>query len=144
VLRKILGPNRDEVTGDWRRLPNEELHDLYCSPNVIRVIKRIRWAEHVAFMEKRGGVYEILVENVKGRDHLIDLGVDRWIILKRMLRIEDGKSCTGFIWLRTGTLQVAGFFLWVWNCTFRLYEVWEISWLDMGISVSKEGLCQFS
>jgi len=57
VLRKILGPNRDEVTGEWRRLPNEELHALYCSPNVIRVIKRIRWVGHVACMGKKGGAY---------------------------------------------------------------------------------------
>jgi len=57
VLRKILGPNRDEVTGEWGRLPNEELRDSYCSPNVIRVIKIIRWVGHVAYMGKRGGAY---------------------------------------------------------------------------------------
>ena len=52
VLRKILGPRRDEVTGEWRRLHNEELNDLYSSPNIVRVIKsrRIRWAGHVALM----------------------------------------------------------------------------------------------
>jgi hypothetical protein len=50
VLRRIFGPKRDEVTGEWRRLYNEELNDLYCSPNIIRVIKsrRMRWAGHVA------------------------------------------------------------------------------------------------
>jgi len=49
VLRRILGPRRDEVTGEWRRLYNEELNDLYSSPNIVRVIKsrRIRWAGHV-------------------------------------------------------------------------------------------------
>ena len=59
VLRKIFGQKRDEVTGEWRRLHNEELNDLYCSPNILRVIKwrRMRWAGHVARMgEKRGGV----------------------------------------------------------------------------------------
>jgi len=48
VLRRIFGPKRDEVTGEWRKLPNEELNDLYCSPNVVLVIKsrRMRWAGH--------------------------------------------------------------------------------------------------
>jgi hypothetical protein len=50
VLRRIYGPKRDEVTGDWRKLHNEELHNLYSSPNIIRMIKSssMRWAEHVA------------------------------------------------------------------------------------------------
>jgi len=52
VRRKIFGPKRDEVTGEWRKLHIEEFHDLYCSPNIVRVIKprRIRWARHVARM----------------------------------------------------------------------------------------------
>jgi len=52
VLRRIFGPRREEVTGEWRRLHNEELSDLYCSPNIVRVIKskRMRWAGHVARM----------------------------------------------------------------------------------------------
>ena len=55
VLRRIFGPRRDEVTGEWRRLHNEELNDLYCSPNIVRVIKsrRITWAGHVARMGRR-------------------------------------------------------------------------------------------
>jgi hypothetical protein len=54
-LRRIFGPKRDEVTGDWRKLHNEELHILYSSPNIIRQIKsrRMRWAEHVAMGEVR-------------------------------------------------------------------------------------------
>jgi len=56
VLRSIFGPGRDEVTGECRRLQNEELHDLYSSPNIVRVIKsrRMRWAGHV--WVRRGGV----------------------------------------------------------------------------------------
>ena len=55
VLRRIFGPKRDEVTGEWRTLRNEELNDLYCSPNIVRVIKsrRIGWAGNVARMEER-------------------------------------------------------------------------------------------
>jgi hypothetical protein len=59
VLRKIFGPKRDKVTGEWRRLVSEELHELYYSPNIIRVIKsrRMRWAVHVARMGVRVGAY---------------------------------------------------------------------------------------
>jgi hypothetical protein len=55
VLRRIFGPKRDEVTGEWRKLHNKELHDLYSSPSIIRIIKsrRMRWADHVARMQKR-------------------------------------------------------------------------------------------
>ena len=54
VLRKIFGPRSDEVTGEWRRLHNEGLNDLYSSPNIVRVIKsrKMRWAEHVACMDE--------------------------------------------------------------------------------------------
>ena len=63
VLRRIFGPRRDEVTGEWRRLHNEELNDLYCSPNIVRVIKsrRMRWAGHVARMGEERGAYRVLV-----------------------------------------------------------------------------------
>jgi len=65
VLRRIFGPRRDEVTGDWRRLHNEELNDLYCSPKIVRTIKwrRMRWAGHVARMVEERGVYRVLVGN---------------------------------------------------------------------------------
>jgi hypothetical protein len=54
VLRRIFGPKRDEVTGKWRKLHNEELNNLYSSPNIVRVIKlrRMRWVGHVARMEE--------------------------------------------------------------------------------------------
>jgi hypothetical protein len=56
VLRRIFGPKRDEVAGGWRKLHNEELHNLYSSPNIIRMIKlrRMGWSGHVARVEKRG------------------------------------------------------------------------------------------
>ena len=63
VLRRIFGPKRDEVTREWRKLHNEELNDLYCSPNIVRVIKsrKIGWVGHVARMGERRGVYRVLV-----------------------------------------------------------------------------------
>jgi hypothetical protein len=69
VLRRIFGPRGDEVTGEWRRLHNEELHDLYSSPNIIWVIKsrRMRWAGHVARMGAGRGAYRILVGRPEGR-----------------------------------------------------------------------------
>ena len=69
VLRSIFGPWRDEVTGEWRRLHNEELNDLYSSPNIVRVIKsrRMRWAGHVARMGKERGLYRVLLEKPEER-----------------------------------------------------------------------------
>ena len=63
VLRKVYGPKRDEVTGEWRRLHNAELNDLYSLPNIVRVVKsrRIRWAGHVARMGEDRGVHRVLV-----------------------------------------------------------------------------------
>ena len=83
VLRRIFGPRREEVTGEWRRLHNEELHDLYSSPNIVRVIKsrRTRWAGHVARMVEERAVYRVLLGKPEGRNQWGDLGVDGWIIL---------------------------------------------------------------
>jgi hypothetical protein len=69
VLRRIFGPERDEVTGGWRKLHNEELHGLYSSPSIVRVIKarRMRWAGHVACMGEVRGAYNILVGRPEGR-----------------------------------------------------------------------------
>jgi hypothetical protein len=69
VLRRIFGPKRGEVTGEWRRLHNEELNDLYSSPNIIRVIKsrRMRWAGYVARMGEKRNAYRILVGRPEGR-----------------------------------------------------------------------------
>jgi hypothetical protein len=69
VLWRISGPKRDEVTGGWRKLHNEELHSLYSSPSIVRVIKarRMRWAGHVARMGEVRGAYNILVARPEGR-----------------------------------------------------------------------------
>ena len=69
VLRRIFGPKRDKVMGEWRKLHNEELIDLYPSPNIIRVIRSrwIMWAGHVARMTKRRGVYRVLVGKPEGK-----------------------------------------------------------------------------
>jgi len=69
LLRRIFGPRRDEVTGEWKRLHNEELNDLYSSPNIVRVIKwrRMRWAGHVARMGEGRGVCRVLVGKPEGR-----------------------------------------------------------------------------
>jgi hypothetical protein len=63
VLRRIFGPMRDEMTGDWRKLHNEELHNLYSFPSIIRVIKsrRMRWSEYVARIGVNRNPYRILV-----------------------------------------------------------------------------------
>ena len=69
MLRRIFGLRRDEVTGEWRKLRNDELNDLYPSPNIVRVIKsrRMRWAVHVARMGEERGVYRVLVGKPEGR-----------------------------------------------------------------------------
>jgi len=69
VLRRIFGPRRDEVTGEWRRLHNEELNDLYSSPNIVWVIKsrRMRWAGNMAHMGEERGVYWVLVGKPEGK-----------------------------------------------------------------------------
>ena len=72
VVRRIFGPRRDGVTGEWRRLHNEELNYLYSSPNIVRVVKsrRMRWAGHVARMGEVRGVYRVLVGKPEGRRSL--------------------------------------------------------------------------
>jgi hypothetical protein len=91
VLRRTFGLKRDEVTGDWRKMHNEELHNLYSSPNIIRMIKSrgLRWAGHVARMGETRNVYAILVGKPEGKRPLgrprcrwvdnikMDLGRDR-------------------------------------------------------------------
>jgi hypothetical protein len=69
VLRRILEPKRDEVTGEWRKLHNKEFHDLYSSPSIIRIIKsrRMRWAGHVAQMREKKNTYRLSVGKPEGK-----------------------------------------------------------------------------
>jgi hypothetical protein len=69
VLRRIFGPKRDEVTGGWRKLHNEELHDLYSSPSIFRIMKSrsMRWAGHVARMGEKRNAYTLLVGKPEGK-----------------------------------------------------------------------------
>ena len=91
VLRRIFGPRRDEVTGEWRRLHNEELNDLYSSPNIVRVIKsrRMKWAGHVARMGEEREVYRVLVGKLEGK-RLLGRPRRRWVDNIRMALQEEG------------------------------------------------------
>jgi hypothetical protein len=78
VLRIIFGPKKEEATGDWRRLHNVELHNVYASPNVVRM--RLRQVGHLARMEEMRNAYNILVGKAEGRDHVQEEGIDGRII----------------------------------------------------------------
>ena len=83
VLRRIFGPRRDEGSDEWRKF-HEKLNNLYSSPNIVRVLKSriMRWAEHVARMGDRRGIFRVLVGNLRERGYLGDQGLDGRIILK--------------------------------------------------------------
>jgi hypothetical protein len=105
VLWRIFGPKRDEVTGGWRKLHNEELHGLYSSPSIVRVIKtrRMTWAGHVARMGEVRGAYNILVGRPEGRRSL-ERPRRRWEDNIKMDLREIGFGLwIGFIGLRIGT-----------------------------------------
>jgi len=91
VLRRIFGPGRDEVTREWRRLHNEELNDLYSSPNIVRVIKSriMRWAGHVARMGEERGLCRVLVGKPEGKRPL-GRPKHRWVYNIRMDLQEVG------------------------------------------------------
>jgi hypothetical protein len=91
VLRRIFGLKRDEVTGEWRKLHNEELHDLYSSPSIIRIIKasRMRWAGHVTRVGEKRNAYRLLVGKPEGRRPL-GRPRRRWLDNKRMDLVEVG------------------------------------------------------
>jgi len=105
VLRRIFGLRRDKVTGEWRRLHNEELNDMYSSPNILRAIKsrRMRWTGHLARMDEERGMYRFLVGKPEGKNHWGDLGVDGWIILAWISRRWDVGIWTGLGWPRIWT-----------------------------------------
>jgi len=71
VLRRVFGPKRDEITGEWKKLHNEEFSDLYSLPNIVRVVKsrRMRWPGHVARMGQGRGLHRVLVGDLRERDH---------------------------------------------------------------------------
>jgi hypothetical protein len=108
VLRRIFGPTRNEVRGEWRKLHNGELHNLYSSPDIIRQIKsrRMRWAGNVSRMGEGRNVYRVLVGKPEGKRPLgrpwrrwedgikMDLGEIGW----------GGGGWSGFTWLRIGTV----------------------------------------
>jgi len=104
VLRRIFGPRRDEVTGDWRRLHNEELNDLYSSPNIVQVIKsrKMRWAGHVAHMGEERGVYRVLVGKLEGKRPL-GRPSHRWVDNIRMYLQEVGCGHVNWIGLAQDT-----------------------------------------
>jgi hypothetical protein len=97
VLRRIFGPKRDEVTGDWRKLHNEELNDLYCSHKIVWVIKsRMRWAGNVAHIGERRGAYSVLIGKPEGRSSL-GRSRRRWEDNIKMDLKEVG--CGGLDWI---------------------------------------------
>jgi hypothetical protein len=90
MLRRILGPKRDEATKEWRKLNSEELND--SSPNMFRVMiksRPMRWMGHVACMGERRGAYRVLVGKLEGKNHLEDPGADGRIILRWIFRKWD-------------------------------------------------------
>jgi hypothetical protein len=103
VLRRVFGPKRDKVTGEWRKLHNEELSDLYSLPNIVQVVKsrRMRWAGHVAHMGE--GCIGFWWGNLRERDHWGDPDVDVRITLRWIFRKWEGIVGTGWSWLRIRT-----------------------------------------
>jgi hypothetical protein len=107
VLRRIFGPKRDEVTGEWRKLHNEELCELYSSPSIIRIIKsrRMRWARHVARMGEKRNAYRLLVGKPEGNRPL-GKPRHRWVDNIRIGLGEVGwgdVDWTGLVWRRIAT-----------------------------------------
>jgi hypothetical protein len=100
VLRRIFGPKRDGVTGGCRKLHNEELHNLYSSPSIIRIIKsrRMKWAGHVARMGEKRNVYRLLVGKPEGKRPL-GRPRRRWIDNIKMDLLEIGLSIVDWIGL---------------------------------------------
>jgi hypothetical protein len=110
VLRRIFGQKRDEVTGGWRKLHNEELHNLYSSPSIIRMIKsrRMRWPGHVARMGEKRNAYRISVGNPEGEKPLgrpgrrwvdnikMDLREIGWDSMEQSMYIKSVRNATNY------------------------------------------------
>ena len=98
LLRRIFSPKRDEVTGEWRKLYNEELNDLYSSPNIVQMIKlrRIRLAGHVVYMGEGRGMYSVLVGKAELKRPL-ERHRHRWEDNSKMCLQEVG--CGGMDWI---------------------------------------------
>jgi len=101
VLRIIFGSKTEKVTGEWRRLHNEELYDLYSSSDIIQ-IKKSRTG-HLARMGRHEKCIENLVGRPQGKNYLENLGVDGGIILKWIFKKRIGEEWTGLMWLRIKT-----------------------------------------
>ena len=105
VLRRIFGPKRDGVAGEWIKLLNEELNDLYSSPSIVRLVKsrRMRWAGHVACVEEGRGVHKVLVGKPEGK-RTLGRPRHRW---EHNIKMDlQGMRCgvwTGLSWHRIGT-----------------------------------------
>jgi hypothetical protein len=100
VLRRVFGPKRDQVTGEWRKLHNEELNDPYSLRNIVRVVKsrRMKWAGHVARMGKEELCTGFWLGRLRERDHWGDPDADGRIILRGIFRKWDGAvdgACSG-------------------------------------------------
>jgi hypothetical protein len=105
VLRRTVGPRRVEVIGVCRKLHNEELNGLYCSSNIVQVIKskRMRWVGHVSARVRREVYTGLWWGNLRKRDHLGDPRIDGRLILRWIFRKWNVGVWTGFSWLRIGT-----------------------------------------
>jgi hypothetical protein len=103
VLGRIFGPKRDEVTGGWRKPHNEELHNLYSSPSIIRIIKsrRMRWAGRVARMEEKRNAYRLLVGKPEGKRPL-GRPRRRWVDNIKMDFVEIGLNAADWIGVAQG------------------------------------------
>jgi len=103
-VNRTFGPRRDEVTGQWRRLHNEELNDLSSSPNIVRVIKsrRVKWVGHVARVGEEGVVYRVLLGKPEGRRPR-GRPRPRWVEnirmdLQEVRRMGEARGCIGSCW----------------------------------------------
>jgi len=122
-------------TGEWKRLGNKELYDLYDlypSPNIILVIKsrKIRWARHVAHYGGRRGACKVLVGKPEGKRQLGRSRPGGRIILKCIFKKWNGEAWIGLIWLRKGT-GCRG--MWMWQWAFGVHTIEGVSWLAEGL-----------